>query len=161
MIFLFRELLRKNKAIPKEECFSILEKETRGVLSVMGDEGYPYGMPMNHFYDPEDGNIWFHCGKKGHRLDSLKKERKVSFCVFEKGTKTEGDWALSVRSVIVFGKIEIIADLKTVAEITAKLSRKFTSDEEYIKSEIEKFGKETVLLKLVPEHISGKKVKES
>lgn len=99
--------------------------------------------------------------KKGHRLDSLKKEQKVSFCVFEKGTKTEGDWALSVRSVIVFGKIEIIEDLKTVAEITAKLSRKFTSDEEYIKSEIEKFGKETVLLKLVPEHISGKKVKES
>jgi len=51
--------------------------------------------------------------------------------------------------------------LKTVAEITAKLSRKFTTDEEYIKSEIEKFGKETVLLKLVPEHISGKRVKES
>ena len=158
---LFRELLRKNKALSKEECVAVLEKETRGVLSVIGDEGYPYGMPMNHFYEPESGNIWFHCGKKGHRLDAIKKEPKVPFCVFEKGTKAEGDWAFSVRSVVIFGKIEIVEDIKTISEITAKLSRKFTSDEEYIKSEIEKFGKETLLLKLVPEHISGKTVKES
>ncbi|MBQ6878005.1 MAG: pyridoxamine 5'-phosphate oxidase family protein [Oscillospiraceae bacterium] len=158
---MFRELLRKNKALPKEECINLLEKETRGVLSVVGDEGYPYGMPMNHFYDSESGNIWFHCGKKGHRLDSIKKEPKVSFCVFEKGTKTEEDWAFSVRSVVVFGKIEIVDDPETIGEITAKLSRKFTSDEDYIKNEIEKFGKETLLLKLVPEHISGKTVKES
>ena len=158
---MFRELVRKNKQISDEECIRILENEKRGVLSVNGDEGYPYGMPMNHFYEPESGNIWFHCGKKGHRLDSIKKEPKVSFCVFEKGTKAEGDWAFSVRSVVIFGKIEIVEDIKTISEITAKLSRKFTSDEEYIKSEIEKFGKETLLLKLVPEHISGKTVKES
>ena len=158
---MFRELLRKKKEISKEECIEILEKEKRGVLSVIGDEGYPYGMPMNHFYNEDDGNIWFHCGKKGHRIDSILKEPKVSFCVFEKGTKKEHDWALLVRSVVVFGKIEIISDPETIAEITAKLSRKFTSDEEYIKNEIEKFGKETLLLKLVPEHISGKIVTES
>ncbi len=158
---LFRELLRKKKEISKEECIEILEKEKRGVLSVIGDEGYPYGMPMNHFYNEDDGNIWFHCGKKGHRIDSILKEPKVSFCVFEKGIKKENDWALLVRSVVVFGKIEIISDPKTIAEITAKLSRKFTSDEEYIKNEIEKFGKETLLLRLVPEHISGKIVTES
>lgn len=158
---MFRELLRKKKEMPKEECIALLEKETRGVLSVIGDEGYPYGMPMNHFYESESGNIWFHCGRKGHRLDALRKENKVSFCVLDKGTATEGDWALMVKSVVVFGKIEIIDDPKAVADIAAKLSRKFTSDEEYIKSEIEKFGKETLLLKLVPEHICGKYVTES
>ena len=102
---MFRELLRKSKKLPLEECIALLERETRGVLSVAGDEGYPYGMPMNHFYDPEDGNIWFHCGKKGHRLDSLKKERKVSFCVFEKGTKT------NLREIIeswMNGKVKIM-----------------------------------------------------
>ena len=158
---MFRELARKNKEISFDECVEILKSEKRGVLSVSGDNDYPYGMPMNHFYCEDDGCIYFHCGKTGHRNDALKKHDKVSFCVFDEGYRNENDWALNIRSVIVFGKIEIIEDLKTVAEITAKLSRKFTSDEEYIKSEIEKFGKETVLLKLVPEHISGKKVKES
>ena len=61
---MFRELLRKKKEISKEECIEILEKEKRGVLSVIGDEGYPYGMPMNHFYNEDDGNIWFHSEKR-------------------------------------------------------------------------------------------------
>ena len=67
---MFRELVRKKKQIPQEECIRILKDEPRGVLSVLGDNDYPYGMPMNHFYNEEDGKIYFHCGKKGHRLDA-------------------------------------------------------------------------------------------
>ena len=55
---MFRELVRKNKQLSKEECIRLLTEETRGVLSVLGDDGYPYGMPMNHFYNPEDGKIY-------------------------------------------------------------------------------------------------------
>ena len=54
---MFRELVRKNKQLPIEECIALLTRETRGVLSVNGDDGYPYGMPMNHFYNPEDSYI--------------------------------------------------------------------------------------------------------
>ena len=57
---MFREMLRKRNALPREECIRLLTEETRGVLSVLGDEGYPYGTPMNHFYNPDDGCIYFH-----------------------------------------------------------------------------------------------------
>ena len=117
---MFRELLRKKKKLPLEECIRLLETETRGVLSVLGDEGYPYGMPMNHWYEQEDGKLYFHCGKVGHRLDALKKENKVSFCVYDQGYRQEGEWALNVKSVIVFGKMEILDDEQKIAEITAK-----------------------------------------
>ena len=60
---MFRELVRKKKQISMEECIRILKSEPRGVLSVLGDDDYPYGMPMNHFYNKEDGKIYFHCGK--------------------------------------------------------------------------------------------------
>ncbi len=158
---MFRELLRKKKKLPLEECIRLLETETRGVLSVLGDEGYPYGMPMNHWYEQEDGKLYFHCGKAGHRLDALKKENKVSFCVYDQGYRQEGEWALNVKSVIVFGKIEVSDDPKKIAEITAKLSRKFTQDEEYIRQEIANFARNTLLLVLTPEHICGKAVQES
>lgn len=158
---MFRELLRKKKKLPLEECIRLLETETRGVLSVLGDEGYPYGMPMNHWYEQEDGKLYFHCGKAGHRLDALKKENKVSFCVYDQGYRQEGEWALNVKSVIVFGKIEVLDDPKKIAEITAKLSRKFTQDEEYIRQEIANFARNTLLLVLTPEHICGKAVQES
>ena len=158
---MFRKLIRKNKKLSNEDCITILKNETRGVLSVIGDEGYPYGMPMNHFYNDEDGCIYFHTGNIGHRLEALKKCDKVSFCTYDKGYRNEGEWAFNVKSVIVFGKIEILNDIKTITDITTKLSYKFTNDEEYIKKEIEQSGHRTLLLKLKPEHICGKLVNEA
>ena len=158
---MFRELQRKNKQISMEECIELLKKETRGVLSVLGDDDYPYGMPMNHWYNEEDGKIYFHCGKSGHRLDALRKCQKVSFCTYDSRYREDGDWALHVKSVIVFGKMEIIDDMDTIADVARKLSYKFTQDEEYIRTEIEKYAKETLLLQLTPEHVCGKQITES
>lgn len=158
---MFRELVRKNKQIAQDECVELLTRETRGVLAVNGDDGYPYAMPMNHFYNAEDGCIYFHCGRTGHRIDALARSDKVSFCVCEQGSRGDGDWAYNVRSVIAFGRIEIIDDINEVSRIARELSYKFTRDEDYIKNEIESYAKVTLLLKLIPEYICGKKVKES
>ena len=158
---MFRELVRKKKQISMEECIRILKSEPRGVLSVLGDDDYPYGMPMNHFYNKEDGKIYFHCGKMGHRLDALKKHNKVSFCVYDEGYRKDGEWALNIKSVIVFGRMKVVDDLDRVIHISEKLSRKFTEDEAYIKEEIEKYTKQTLLLELTPEYICGKLVTES
>ena len=134
---MFRELLRKSKKLPLEECIALLERETRGVLSVAGDEGYPYGMPMNHFYNAADGCIYFHCGRRGHRLDALQRSDKVSFCVCEGGVREGDGWALTVRSVIVFGRVAIVDDENEVRRIADPLCRKFTQDNAYIAKEIE------------------------
>ncbi len=158
---MFRELIRKNKQLPEEICIEVLQNETRGVLSVQGDDGYPYGTPMNHWYNPENGRIYFHCGKVGHRLDGLRRCDKVSFCVFDKGVKPEGEWAYQVRSVIVFGRIHIIDDLQQITDIVTKLSYKFTQDDDYIRKEIEQSGAATLLLELIPEHMCGKLVTEA
>ncbi len=157
----FRELTRAHKAITMDECKEILRTEKRGVLSVIGDNGYPYGMPLNHFYNDDDGLIYFHSGKEGHRTDSIRKNDKASFCVYDGGYRDEGDWALNIRSVIVFGHIVEITDTAEIYRLARKLSHKFTDDEDYIDREIERSGPLTMMFALVPEYISGKKVKES
>lgn len=158
---MFRELTRKNKELSVEECIRILKAEKRGVLSVNGDNGYPYGMPMNHWYNEEDEKIYFHCGNVGHRLDALKKDCKVSFCTYDEGYREPGEWALNIKSVIVFGKIEIVNDPDRIIDITTKLSHKFTQDDAYIRTEIKNHAHRTLLLTLTPEHICGKLVQES
>ena len=80
---MFREMARKKQLISEEECIELLKKEPRGVLSVLGDDDYPYGMPLNHYYCEEDGKIYFHGGKSGHKIDSIKKHNKASFCVYD------------------------------------------------------------------------------
>ena len=158
---MFREIVRKKNALAEDECIEILKTELRGVLSVIGDGGYPYGLPINYYYNEEVGHICFHSGKSGHKIDSIANCDKVSFCVYDGGYREEGDWALNIRSVIVFGKIRVIDDYDKAMNICRKLSYKFTSDSEYIEKEIASFGKNTLCLELIPEHITGKKIKES
>ncbi len=158
---MFRDLTRIKNKLSDEACIRILTTEKRGVLSVNGDGGYPYAMPMNHYYNPDDGAIYFHCGKTGHRLDSLKKDSRVSFCVYDGGFRKDGEWALNIGSVIVFGKVEIIDEPSVIADISEKLSLKFTDDAEYIRNEIKNFAANTLILRLNPENICGKLVNES
>ena len=158
---MFRELTRRKQALSRETCVELLKTETRGVLSVIGDGGYPYGTPMNHYYCEEDGCIYFHCGRKGHRLDALRGCDQVSFCVYDQGYRREGEWALNVRSVVVFGRMEIIDDPDEVVRLVTPLCHKFTDDEDYIRRELTQSTKATLLLKLIPEHICGKLVNEA
>ena len=158
---MFREMNRRKQQLSEAECVGILTNEKRGVLSVLGDDGYPYGMPINHFYNERDGKLYFHSGKRGHKVDAIKKHDKASFCVYDEGFREKGEWALNIRSVIAFGRIEIVEDRKTVYRIAEELSRKFTDDDAYIEREIEHAGPRTLMFALAPEHITGKIVKEA
>lgn len=155
---MFRDMRRQKQAISAEDCIELLKNETRGVLSMIGDDGYPYGVPINHYY--ENGMLYFHGGKIGHRVDAVKKCDKVCYTVFDKGYLKEGDWALNVKSVIVFGRIRIVEDFDEAIELCRKLSCKFTDDESYINEEIEKCAKATLVMELDIEHLTGKLVNE-
>ncbi len=159
---MFRELVRIKQQMPMEECIDLLKNETRGVLSVLGDDEYPYGAPINHFYDEESGKIYFHVGtQSSHRNDSIKKHDKVSLAVYNQGYKNEGEWFYNVKSVIVFGRMAVVEDKARVAEITTRLCHKFPVDDSYIQDEIRNHLHRTVLLELTPEHITGKYIKEA
>ncbi len=157
---MFRELVRKKQQLPEEECIRILKEEVRGVLSVLGDDDYPYGMPINHYWCEEDGKLYFHGGKEGHKIDALKRHDKASFCVFDKGVRADGNWFLTIKSVIVFGRIEFVEDQDKMYRIADALSRKFTDDDAYIRRELEHSGPRTLMFALVPEQITGKSVNE-
>ena len=158
---MFREMLRFKQQLPQEECIDLLKQELRGVLSVLGDDDYPYGVPINHYYCEADGKLYFHSGKKGHKIDALRRHDKASFCLMDAGERKADDWALTFRSVVVFGRIEIIEDREKVYEISRLLSYKFLDDEAHIQDEIARSGPNTFMFALVPEHISGKRVHEA
>ena len=61
---MFREMRRFKQQIPNEKCIEILKSEKRGILSLIGDDGYPYGIPLSHYYDEKDGKLYFHGAKE-------------------------------------------------------------------------------------------------
>ena len=133
---MFRKMRRFNQQISDSECIEILKNTKRGVLSLIGDDGYPYGLPIDYWYCEDDGKIYFHGAKEGHKIDSIKACGKASYCVYDEGFRKEGDWALNIKSVITFGRISLVEDEEKAREICTALVRKFTDDEEYLEKEL-------------------------
>lgn len=156
---MFRDLTRKKQKLSSVECKEIFKQEVRGVLAVNGDDGYPYALPINFYFDEKGNKLYFHSGKVGHKLDAIANSDKVSFCVYDKGYHKDGHWSLNIRSVIIFGRIRIVDDWSD--ELMVNFCKRFTGDMEYIYSEIEKFKSNTAVLCLEIEHMTGKLVNEA
>ena len=156
---MFRDLTRKKQKLSSVECKEIFKQEVRGVLAVNGDDGYPYALPINFYFNEESNRIYFHSGKIGHKLDAIANSDKVSFCVYDKGYHKDGHWSLNIKSVIIFGRIRIVDDWSD--ELMVNFCKRFTGDMEYIYSEIEKFKSNTAILCLEIEHMTGKLVNEA
>ena len=160
---MFRTMRRVKQQISEEECIRILQEEKRGILSMHGEDGYPYGIPMNHWYNPENGKLYFHCAKTGHKLDTIRKNDKVSYCVYDQGFQKDGDWALNIHSVVVFCRARIVDDAEEDLRrrIAVGLCRKFTDDEAFLQKELVNAMPRAAFLELTPDHMTGKLVNES
>ena len=156
----FRPVARAAQNLSREECESILNCTLRGVLAVNGEGGYPYALPINHYYDPESGKIYFHSGKAGYKVECVTQSPKASFTAMTEGERHEGEWWLTIKSVIAFGEISFVTDPHEIETVARKLSLKFTEDADYIDREIEKYLSATLLLALSVEHMTGKVVRE-
>ena len=158
---MFRKMRRFAQLLSDERCRDILRAEKRGVLSLQGDDGYPYGVPVDFLYCEADGRLYFHGAREGHKADAVKRCGKASFCVIGEGRPMPEGWALEFESVIVFGRISLVDDAEKTRDICAALLRKFTDDEAYIENELENALPRVQCFALTPEHITGKRVKES
>ncbi|MBQ1493231.1 MAG: pyridoxamine 5'-phosphate oxidase family protein, partial [Blautia sp.] len=112
---MFRKMRRIGQALPMEECEQILREASYGVLAVLGDDGYPYAVPVNHVY--AEGKIVFHCAVTGHKLDAIRREEKVSFCVVGHEQVLPKERATSFLSVIAFGRAHIVEDEASLRRI--------------------------------------------
>jgi nitroimidazol reductase NimA-like FMN-containing flavoprotein (pyridoxamine 5'-phosphate oxidase superfamily) len=158
---MFRKMRRFKQQITDEQCIEVLKNSKRGVLSLIGEDGYPYGLPINQWYCEEDGKIYFHGAKEGHKIDAIKACDKVSFCTWDEGYRKDDDWALNINSVIVFGRIKLVEDEDTAIKICTNLTKKFTDDEEYLQKELKNALPRVQCLELIPEYMTGKLVNES
>ena len=157
---MFREMRRKKQQVSDEICRKILREEWRGVLAVQGEDGYPYALPIDFYYDKEKNKLYFHCAKEGHKLDAIRADNRVSFCVYDKGFRKDGDWALNITSVIIFGKIRIIDDPEETAAAARKFGEKFFPTAAELEKELASSLSRVQMLELTPEHITGKIVNE-
>ena len=119
----FREMRRKRQQLAEEESIAILEKATAGTLALLGDNDYPYAVPISYVY--HEGKLYFHSALAGHKVDAIRKCDKASFCVIEKDDVQPEKYTTFFRSVIAFGRIYIIEDEHEKLEAARMLGNRY------------------------------------
>ena len=141
--------------MPEEEAIKVLESADSGVLAVLGDEDYPYTVPMSYIY--ADGKIYFHSGSSGHKNDAIKKHDKASFCVVNKDEVIPEKYTTNYRSVVAFGRLRFVEDKEEIRRITAMLTMKYCSDfAEGIPKKIDAVINNLAVIEMEIEHLTGK-----
>lgn len=157
-MMMFRKMRRTKQELSKAECEKILTQATSGVLAVAGDDGYPYAVPLSYFY--EDGKIYFHVAKSGHKIDAITRNRKVSFCVIGQDLVAPEKFTTYYRSVIAFGRARILTDDTERMEALTKLAIRYVpDDEEGRNKEIEKDFANVCMIEIAIDHMTGKESK--
>lgn len=157
---MFREIRKKKNELSNPTAEALLQSCRRGVLAVNGDNGYPYAIPVNYFYDRDSQKIWFHGSPTGHKADALQACGKVCFTVYGNETVKAEAWAPFVQSVVVFGLCRPVTDHPRAMELLRKLAMKYYSCEALVEEEIARAGKAVRLFEIEVEHLSGKEVQE-
>jgi uncharacterized protein len=152
---MFREMRRKKQLLSEAETIEILQSCTSGVLAVMGDNDYPYAVPLSFAY--KDGKLFFHFAKAGHKIDSIVRNNKVSFCVIKTDNVIQKTFTTHFRSAIVFGRARILTEDSEKKYALECLVEKYSPD--YIaegQSEIERDWNRVWVAEIKIEHMTGK-----
>ena len=156
----FREMRRKKQVLSQKEVEGILHKGTSGVLALLGDNDYPYAVPISYVYD--DGKIYFHSAKSGHKIDAIQKAAKASFCVIDEDLVVPEEYTTYFRSVIAFGRIQIIENDSEKRAAIEKLAIKYAPEDTAASRDhaINREWKPLCMLEMKIDHITGKEAIE-
>lgn len=155
---MFRQMRRFKQQLSEEEAQKILKQGKTGILGVLGEEGYPYTVPINYVY--ADGKIYFHSAKAGHKRDAIQKCNKVSLCVIEKDDIIPEKLTTAFRSVILFGRARILETEEEIFHAAEILSLKYYDNKKEVDEAIRKEWNALSCIEITIEHMTGKAGKE-
>ena len=158
---MFKSIRKKINEIDHSSAEALLQSNRRGILAMNGDNGYPYAIPINYFYDSVEQKIFFHGAKAGHKVEALKASDKVCFTVYGNERIDEFEsWAPYVQSVVVFGRCRLLeTGLESINRLK-EFAMKYYPDEALDDEEIARSGRAAQMFEITVEHMSGKQVQE-
>lgn len=151
---MWRPMRRSGQQLPHKETETILACGREGVLAVTAG-GWPYAVPVNYCW--KDGKIIIHSAREGHKIDAVRENDKVSFCVVAEKAVIPEKYTTAYKSVIVFGRARFIEDPEAMIPFLDALAERFTgAPEEERQAYIRKYLACVAVIVIEPEHITGK-----
>ena len=118
---MFPEMRRKKQQLSNEETEEILRRGSHGVLALLGNEGWPYALPISYVYD--EGRLYFHCAAAGHKLEAIAREPRASLCVVDMDEVIPELFTTAYRSAIAFGRLRVLEDREEIVRAWIRRKR--------------------------------------
>lgn len=150
---MFPEMRRKKQQLSREEAEEILRRGSHGVLALLGNEGWPYALPISYVYC--NGKLYFHCAAAGHKLEAISREPRASFCVVDMDEPIPELLTTAYRSAIAFGSIRTLEDRGEAVRVLEALGDKYSPGLD-LAEEMEKYRDSVRVLEMSIERLSGK-----
>ena len=137
-----------------------MRRGTSGVLALAGAEGDPYAVPLSYVYT--QGILYFHCAKVGHKLESIRRCEKASFCVVDRDEIKPEAYTTYYRSAIAFGRVRILESEEEKRHAIEQLSPKYhpMDTPAHRKAVIDREYAPLCMLAFTVEHMTGKQAIE-
>ena len=149
------EVRRKDRQISREEAMTLLDAAEYAVLSLVGEDGVPYGIPVNLV---RSGNVLiFHCALEGRKQDCLRHQPRVSVCAVGRIHILPGQFSTEYESVVVEGVAEIVEDENRKIDDLMMLVEKYDPQHlDVAPKYIEKSLSRTGIVEIHIESVTGK-----
>ena len=149
-----RNVRRKDRELSLESATKLLTEGEYGVLSTVDTAGQAYGIPLNYVF--KNNCLYFHCALEGHKLDNIRANNKVSFCVVNRARVLPDKFTTEYESAVAFGtasKVQGMERDNALLSIVEKYSPDFMEEG---KKFIAKYNDKTTIIKIAINHITGK-----
>ena len=149
---------KADRQLSPEDTLAILTDEPRGVLSVIGDDGYPYAVPIN--YIVVNDKVYLHSAPYGYKMECLEKSKKCCFSVIVSAQIIPSKITAAFESVIITGDVAMVTDeAEKRAALEAFVTQKHPGYEEIGLKMVNTLFDKTALLRIDPKEMTGKAYK--
>ncbi len=151
----FRRMRKSVRQMEQHQAEEVLRSQDYGVLCVHGDEGYPYGVPVNYGY--VDGKIYIHCtSERSHKADAIQQNNKVCFTVISRHNMIEAVYSTQYTSVIVFGSARLLTEETEKRQAIHNMMAALAPSMEQEAIDSCSLMKDVIVIEITPDHITGK-----
>ena len=150
------------KDLERDEAFAweVLKKAPYATLAMTGADGAPYCVPINHVADETYRVLYFHCAGAGEKWEALKTNPKVCLTAVSKAEIVPGKLTTAYDSAVVHGRALVVRDAEEkwhALRLLVQTLDPVSVEKAHMCSQ--QSMERTMIVKLVPEEITGKQGK--
>lgn len=97
---------RRDRLLDEERAIELLKTAEFGTLSMIDENGLPYGIPVNYVWDGKD-SLYIHCAPEGKKLRAIAAHPEVSFSIVGRVHLLPSKFTTEYESIVLKGTARV------------------------------------------------------